>query len=173
MREAGSTFDRIIVGGPLHNGPMQALDDPASAEYLARLAERARGLLGAPLIGTYVLNSGARDDYLPGRSDLDVAVVVDDALDDSTKHRLAAAVGHAALPCPAPRLELVVYRRSVVAAPGARPAFELNLNTGRTIADHLTTDPADEPSFWFVLDLAAASDASLSVFGPEGADVFG
>ena len=60
-----------------------------------------------------------------------------------------------------------------MASPGATPAFELNLNTGRAIDDHLTTDPADEAAHWFVLDLAAAAEVAVALAGPPADGVFG
>jgi hypothetical protein len=150
-----------------------ATGDPAADRYLADLVAIADRILGDTLVGVYAANSVARGNYLPGRSDLDLAVVVAASLDVATKHRLADALRHGSLPCPAPRLELVVYRRAVAAAPGATPAFELNLNTGPAIADHLTTAPADEPSHWFVLDLAAASEVALALVGVPSHEVFG
>jgi len=147
--------------------------DLAADRYLVDLVARAALVLGDGLVGAYAINSVARGNYLPGRSDLDVTVVVTDALEVATKHRLADAVRHGSLPCPAPRLELVVYRRTVVAAPGAAPAFELNLNTGPAIPDHVATDPTEEPPHWFVLDLAAAADVALRLHGPSPDAVFG
>jgi hypothetical protein len=149
------------------------LGHPATDRYLQRLVDRVREVVGDDLVGVCLVNSGARNDYLPARSDLDVAVIVTDALDLPTKRRLADRLRHRSLPCPAPRLELVVYRRAVVAAPDDRPAFELNLNTGPAIADHLSTDPADEPAHWFVLDLAAASETVRTLVGPDGGSLFG
>ena len=147
--------------------------DPSADAYLGQLAGRAEEVLGDALIGRYLVNSGARGDYLPGRSDLDVVLIVADALSAPTTLRLADALRHSAIPCPAPRLELVVYRRDVAADPGARPPFELNLNSGPAIADHLALDPAEEPWFWFTLDLAAAADAALPIVGPPRAEIFG
>ena len=147
--------------------------DPDADTYLGRLAVAAERILGPRLVGVYVANSGARRDYLPGRSDLDVEVVVTETLDAITKEALFEAFRHRSLPCPAPRLELVVYRRDVVAAPGPRPSWELNLNTGTAIPDHVSTDPADDPSHWFVLDLAAAAERAVTVVGPPASSVFG
>jgi hypothetical protein len=147
--------------------------DPAADAYLAALGARARELLRDALVGAYLLNSGARGDYRPGRSDLDVALVVVDALDDERKTAVADAFRHRTLPCPAPRLELVAYRGAVARDPGWRPAFELNLNTGSAIDDHIALDPAEEPWFWFVLDLGAAADAALAIEGAPPDGVFG
>jgi hypothetical protein len=145
----------------------------ATDAYLQQLVERIGDVVGDNLIGLYLVNSAARDDYLPGRSDLDVAVIVNEGLDPGSKRRLAERLWHRSLPCPAPRLELVVYRRAVVASPGDRPMFELNLNTGPAIDDHLALDPGADPPHWFVLDLAAASETVRTLVGPDGATVFG
>ena len=147
------------------------LDDATVAQYLGKLVDRSRAALGAGLIGAWLANSGARDDYLPGRSDLDVGLAVEAALDETTARRLAAALRHASLPCPAPRLELVVYRRDVLAAPGSRPDWELNLNTGPAVDDHVGLDPAAEPAHWFVLDLSMARERSIALLGPPLRDL--
>lgn len=147
--------------------------DPAADAYLDRLLARVRAILGDRLVGVYLVNSGARADYLRGRSDLDVAVAVDGLLDEETKRGLAAALLHRALPCPAPRLELVVYRREVLARPADGVAFELNLNTGSAIKDRVTVDPADEPAHWFVLDLAAAVERAATIAGPPLGSIAG
>jgi hypothetical protein len=147
--------------------------DQRADAYLVRLAQRARDVLGATFVGAYVVNSGARGAYLPGRSDLDVALIVTGALDARTKRDLADALRHRGLPCPAPRLELVVYRLDVVREPEARPPFELNLNSGPAIADHVGFDPDEEPWFWFALDLGAAADVASVIDGPPADAVFG
>jgi hypothetical protein len=146
--------------------------DAAADRYLASLAQVAADVLGPDLVGVYVANSGAREDYVPDRSDLDVEVVVEDRVDSGSVARLADALRNRSLACPAPRLELVVYPRSVAAAPGSRPRFLLNLNTGPAIEDHVGFDPAAEPFHWFVLDLAAAADRALAIVGPPATDVF-
>jgi hypothetical protein len=147
--------------------------DPPADAYLASLAGRARHVLGRAFVGAYLVNSGARADYLPGRSDLDVALIVAGQLDVPTRCRVADALRHGSLPCPAPRLELVVYQCEVAADPGSRPPFELNLNTGSAIDDHVAFDPAAEPWFWFLLDLAAAAEAAAVIDGPPAERIFG
>ena len=149
------------------------LGDPAADRYLDELVAACRDVLGSRLVGSWLVNSGAQDDYLPGRSDLDVTVGVADALDATTRRLVADRLRHDSLPCPAPRLEVVVYRREVLAAPGDRPAFELNVNTGPAIADHVTFDVADEPAHWFVIDLAAAGEASRTLAGPPLRELLG
>lgn len=153
--------------------PMPPLTgDPGADAFLAALAARARALLGDALVGAYLLGSAARGDYLPGRSDLDVALVVRSPLDETTKRRIVADARAIAAP-PSPRLELVAYRADVAGSPGARPAFELNLNTGGVGPDRVSLDPRDEPWFWFLLDLAAAADAAKTIEGRSASRVFG
>lgn len=149
------------------------LGDADADRYLDQLLVRCRDVLGERLAGIWLVNSGARDDYLPGRSDLDVTVGVNEALGAMTKRSLAERLRHGSLACPAPRLELVVYRRAVLAGPGPRPAFELNLNSGPAIADHVTFDAADEPAHWFVIDLAAAREGSRPLAGPPLGELLG
>lgn len=150
-----------------------ALGDRSADAYLDELVARLRSILGDRLVGAWLVNSAARGDYLPGRSDLDVAVGVTVPLGAEEKRALADALRHGALPYPAPRLELVVYRRDVLADPGPRPAWELNLNTGPAIDDHVGTDPDAEPAHWFVLDLAAARGASLVLAGSPLSELLG
>src|SRR5881227_2582326 len=61
--------------------------DPA-IPYLSAVAERLEDLLGGDLVGVYVGGSYALGNYLPGRSDLDVAAVVRAALPPVLKPRI-------------------------------------------------------------------------------------
>jgi hypothetical protein len=53
-----------------------------------------------------------------------------------------------------------------VRAPVLGLAFELNLDTGERMDDHLGLDPAEEAAHWFLLDLAAAREHSIGLAGP-------
>jgi hypothetical protein len=123
-------------------------------------------------VGAYLIGSGAIGDFTPGLSDLDVAVVTHGPLDQATKARLAGMVSHRVLPCPARRLELVVYSAGRMASPHPWH-FELNLNTGVGEADHVAFDPGEEPPHWFVLDLDQARNQARTLLGPDPRDVFG
>ena len=95
--------------------------DAEVERYLAELVEAARETLGDNLMGAYAAGSIAMGAYQPGRSDVDVALVCEDAVDLSDKQALVARLRHEALPCPARGLELVLYRRSVVQAGTPEP----------------------------------------------------
>jgi predicted nucleotidyltransferase len=110
--------------------------------YLEEIARRLRAVLGDPLVGVYAGGSYALGGYQPGRSDLDVAVVVREPLAEGAAAEILAAVGHDALPAPARKLELVVYTEEAARSQSVEPSFELNLNTG---PGELRVDLAAEP----------------------------
>lgn len=136
---------------------MTAAPPPELAGYLDTLvAELGRV---APLEAVYLVGSAAVGAYEPGRSDVDVVAVTTRSLSLAERRTLAAAAE--AIPCPARKLELVVYRRGST-------AWELNLNTG----EHVGFDPEEEPSFWFVLDRAIAEQHALPLLGPSWGELF-
>jgi hypothetical protein len=85
---------------------------------------------------------------------------------EASARSLAERLSHSQLPCPARRLELVVYRRDVLADPVWPLPFELNFNTGAGMADHVGLDPRAEAAHWFLLDLAIARERSTPLAGP-------
>jgi hypothetical protein len=149
---------------------------PEVDDYLAELAHTCRHLLGDALVGVYAGGSLALDGYRPGRSDIDVAVVVDPGLDEVTKRALVQGLRHESLPCPARGLELVVYRADVAASGGTEPGFEVELNSGAGMEFRATVDPADRPaadgSFWYAIDRSILADHGRSVAGPPAGTVF-
>lgn len=138
------------------------------AEYLERLVGRVAESLGGRLTAVWLIGSAAMGDFEPGSSDLDVAVIVTEPLSESDRERLAAGLSHQALPCPARKLELVVYRAGALSGP-TLGAFDLNLNTGQGIATTVDTDPNGVARHWFVLDLAIAREGGRALVGPEPA----
>ena len=76
--------------------------------------------------------------------------------------RSPGAFDHAALPCPARGLELVVARLG----PGGEPVVELNLNDGPGMERHVALDASGEPRHWFVLDAAIGREHGRALTGP-------
>jgi hypothetical protein len=111
------------------------------------------------LAAAYVVGSAARGAYEHGRSDVDVVAVTARSL--SRGEREAVARAAEAIPCPARKLELVVY-------PRGSDRWQINLNTG----EHVSFDPADEEPFWFVLDRAIAQEDVLVLHGPPWEELF-
>ncbi len=142
--------------------------------YLRALTTRLTDTFGEGLVGVYLFGSAAQGAYEPGVSDLDVQAVVQSALPLETCRALAGQLSQRALPCPAPRLEFVLYPQGAVRPMTARPAFALNLNTGRALPqDHVTYDVSEESPHWFVLDIAQGREVGRALLGPPPAEVFG
>jgi predicted nucleotidyltransferase len=140
--------------------------DRLIARYLQAVVAALRARLGADLVAVSLVGSGATGDFVPGTSDLDVAAVTARPIQRETKLALAEALSHDRLPVPARLLELVVYTLAALASPQRRVQFELNLNTGRDVEDHVGLEPAAEAGHWFLLDLAIAREHGVALFGP-------
>jgi hypothetical protein len=138
-------------------------------KYLDNLALALEAALGGSLRAIYLTGSAAVGAYRPGTSDLDVLVAVESA-EHAALERVVASCSHEALPCPARKLELVVYELAALAAPGERPRWSLNFDTGA--GEHqLGFDPDAEPSHWFVLDLAFARRHAVPLAGPPAREL--
>jgi len=119
---------------------------------------------GTDLVASYLLGSAAYGGYEQGRSDVDVTAVVARKLSLAEKRGLVSAVE--ALDCPARKLELVVYSREEAAREA--PSFELNLNTGESVA----FAPGEESPHWFAVDRAVGEKHAVALKGPEWAELF-
>jgi hypothetical protein len=142
-------------------------------QYLHEIADRLRAALGEDLLAVYLIGSGALGDWVPERSDIDVMAVCAGPLAAAQRDRVVEPLLHRALPCPARGLELVVYNRDAISVPRRGLGFELNLNTGSGIPDHVSLDPGAGPAHWFLLDVAAARLHGRAILGPEPAALIG
>jgi hypothetical protein len=139
--------------------------------YVEELKAALDAALAGALRAVYLIGSAAVGAYRPGVSDLDLLVVAEPA----DRVRLDAVVSrcsHEALPCPATKLELVVYEPAALAEPGERPRWSLNFDTGAGVRQ-VDFDPATQPAHWFVLDLAFARRHALALLGPPAAEMIG
>ncbi|KAI1033878.1 hypothetical protein LB503_011086 [Fusarium chuoi] len=142
-------------------------------EYLSELVNRLTDHLKDQLVGVYLFGSASYDAYQPGLSDLDVQAVVKSPLETSEKEAIISRLTHQNLPCPATKLEFVVYAQGSVNPANRHPAFELNLNTGPHQSDHISLDPAHESSHWFLLDIAMGRQLGRCLYGANLTEVFG
>jgi predicted nucleotidyltransferase len=125
--------------------------------YLEELVRRLSA--AAELDAVYLFGSAAQGSYEHGQSDVDVIAVTPRPPSRAEKEAFAAAAE--SLPCPARKLELVVYARGV-------ERHALNVNTGEFV--HF--DPDDDPAFWFVLDRSIAEQHSIPLLGPPWEEIF-
>jgi predicted nucleotidyltransferase len=143
----------------------------AERAYLSELARRVQAALQGQLVGLYAGGSYALGGYEPGRSDLDVAVVVRHGLGRKSVDALVAAVRHESLPSPARKLELVVYTVQAAGSGTVAPSVELNLNTGPDEFLAQTEIPPGE-GHWFAIDRSILAEHGLALVGPPASDVF-
>jgi Domain of unknown function (DUF4111)/Nucleotidyltransferase domain len=123
-------------------------------------------------VGVYAGGSYALGDYLPERSDLDVAAVVRAALPPALRPRIVAGVAEEAIHCPARKLELVVYRLETARSGTATPDFELNLNTGAGMPLHVDHDASQVAGHWFPIDRSVLAQAGIALRGAPAREVF-
>lgn len=141
--------------------------------YLGEIVQRLTDDLKSQLVGVYLFGSASYNAYEPGLSDLDVQAIVKDPLDTIEKQAVISRLNQSALPCPATKLEFVVYAQDAVYPARRHPRFELNLNTGLHQPDHISLDPATEPSHWFLLDIAMGRELGRTLYGMDATDAFG
>lgn len=142
---------------------------PEEQRYVHEFVRRLSDLPG--LVAIYLIGSASTHSYVRGRSDLDVQVVVDrvSGLDTTFTEVVVDKVSHRCLPCPAEKLELVVYERASLATTAS---YLLNYNTGRALEqDHVSTDPSKDESFWFVIDISMAYEHAIPLHGPPPHEV--
>lgn len=138
--------------------------------YLAKLITTLDDTLTNCLIAVYLFGSASYGAYEPGISDLDVQAVIFSPLPQSTYRKLATQLGNSTIPCPARKLEFVLYTKDAVAA--ANPQFELNFNTGDGMADYFCLDPSQEATHWFLLDIVSGREKEVALLGPPPDTVF-
>jgi hypothetical protein len=126
------------------------------------------------MVGVYAGGSWALGDYVPGRSDLDLAVIVGESLSRALEQAVVAQLRHESLPCPARRLELVVYRLETARSGSASPDFELNMNSGADMPLSVQSKGAagDVGAHWFAIDRSVLSQAGIALWGPPADEVF-
>ena len=132
-------------------------------QYLDGLTTALHNALGESLRAVFLTGSAAVGAYRPGSSDVDVLVAVDGGRRDSLE-RVIGMCAHEVLPCPATKLELVVYELDSLASPGWPPRWSLNFDTGES-THQVDFDPDTQPAHWFVLDLAFAHRHAVALYG--------
>ena len=139
--------------------------------YAQEVARRVQDVVGGRLLGVWLVGSAALGDFDLRSSDIDIQAVASEPCPVAERQALVERLTHDALPVPARGLEFVLYAQQDLAAP-AGPRFSLNLNTGPRMGHHVAFDPADDPGFWFTIDVDIARTSAVPLIGPPAADVF-
>jgi hypothetical protein len=133
--------------------------------FAARAASECSDVLGDALVSVILHGSLTLDDFVPGRSDIDLLVVVGEPLDDEQLTALRDTVDQLAGSAP-PRVDLRVVTRATAAAPtpAARMEAALTLRPGRT--PEVETRIA-EPDLVAEFSIARAHGRSIVGHAPE------
>jgi hypothetical protein len=142
------------------------------ATYLDVLVSALESNLGPRLHAACLYGSLATRSFIPGASDVDVVAVTRESPSRAERLSLAKELSHDNLPCPARKLEFVLYAEAAARDPAGASSFDLNLNTGAGMEDAVAFDPATEPSHWFVIDRAICRELGCSLMGPPPREVF-
>jgi hypothetical protein len=146
--------------------------DGAALAAVKGLADSCTDILQTNLVSAILHGSLTMDDFRPGRSDLDLLLVVERGLTSSEADALVGAVLSADLG-PSAGVDLLVVTRGTAEAPGDHPGRELLVGRGPGSGDELEVEGHDDhvPDLWPELSEARASGRSLR--GPEPRDVIG
>lgn len=117
------------------------IDDHVELEGAA-LARELSGVAGLALVGVYVHGSAVLGDFIPGQSDLDLLVVVEDESDDEIVRALGDVLAQDR-ELPAIGLEASIVDRSAAGRPRAPWRFRLHVTTGA--ADRKTISGVGHP----------------------------
>lgn len=80
-------------------------------------------------------------------------------------------MSHKNLPCPATKLEFVVYDIQSLQQ-FETISYNINLNTGREVDEHCSFDGSEDPWFWFVLDIAIGRVKGVTLWGNSPVEAF-
>jgi hypothetical protein len=139
--------------------------EPEISVFLTDCHGALQSLLGARLIGLYVYGSLAMEEFVPGKSDLDLLAVVSDGLTADERARLQTDLAGIPLPSAARGLDLCVGAVSVVSRPSAEAGWEAMIQLSRgedglDVRDRKRRDPR------LPLDLALARQQAIALVGP-------
>ena len=117
---------RVTSSHSTRTGPLAATSAEGTLRFARTLAHACVGALGEAVTGVILHGSLTLDDYVPGRSDLDLLVVVDNPLGDAQLAALIEAMASRRAEAPGP-VDLRVVTRQVAASPTAAPPLEAYL----------------------------------------------
>ena len=139
--------------------------------YLDKLVSVLIDELNGMLHSVMLFGSAAYGAYVPGLSDVDVQAVIVRPLGPEDYRHLAEKISDKTIPCPARKLEFVLYTKENAAHRSRSPHHEMNFNTGKGMEDYLSLS-STEDRHWFLLDIASGIDLGVALYGPEPKEVF-
>ncbi len=147
------------------------MSDEDALRFAERLARSCSQALGKGVAGTILHGSLTLGDYIPGRSDVDLLVVVEDPLTDARIRAVASAVAGQQPPPPG-RVDLRAVTRSVAAAPTPAPWMELYVELDSRLETGMQVE-AHRPERDLVVELSACRAHGRSLLGADPSALIG
>jgi predicted nucleotidyltransferase len=117
---------RVTSTCSTRTGARAATSAEAALRFAEELARACAKALGKTVTGVILHGSLTLGDYVPGRSDLDLLVVIDDPLSDARLAALTEAMASRQAEAPGP-VDLRLVTRQVAAPPTPAPPMEAYL----------------------------------------------
>jgi Domain of unknown function (DUF4111)/Nucleotidyltransferase domain len=142
----------------------------SASRFAEALAGSCAAALGEALAGVILHGSLTLDDYVPGRSDVDLLVVVDQPLTDGQVAALTGAVERRRPLAPG-RVDLRVVTRQVAASPTPAPPMELSIEV--TPGSGLAVERRQAGERDLVVELSMCRAHGRSLLGAAPAELIG
>ncbi|KAL4993266.1 hypothetical protein BDV10DRAFT_198475 [Aspergillus recurvatus] len=109
--------------------------------YLTRLLDTLQRELKDNPLAVYLFGSTGYNAYEPETSDVGVYTIIHEPIPDYKE--LACKISYASIPCPARKLEFILFTKANAALQTRSPQVEMNFNTGRDMEDdYINLDPS-------------------------------
>jgi hypothetical protein len=148
----------------------------ASAEEASHFAETltraCAGALGETVAAVILHGSLTLDDYIPGRSDVDLLIVVDDPLTDAQFAALTTAAARQQSQAPG-RVDLRVVTRHVAASPTLAPPMELYIELAPGSGSGLQVERRHSGEHDLVVEFSMCRAHGRSVLGAAPTELIG
>jgi hypothetical protein len=146
--------------------------DAPVLDFAAALAQASGGVLGGAMTGVILHGSLTLGGYRPGRSDVDLLVIVDEPLSEERAAALAAAVGQVRPRAPVPA-DLRVAVRDVAAAPTQLPPLEAYLRFNDRGRPRVRVEGPHPGERDLVVEFSLCRAHGRSIVGPPPCDLIG
>ena len=152
-------------------GDASVVPDAALRDFALAVTAAAQGASAGLVVGSYLHGSAVLGGFQPGRSDVDLLVVVDDGVEAAQVRALGRALAETP-GCPGAGLEASAVTVSAARAPGEPWPFLVHVTTAVADRKIVVGDGHDgDPDL--ALHYAVARQNGWAVYGPPGSELVG
>jgi streptomycin 3"-adenylyltransferase len=151
---------------------------PCPAAVAEEIATELAGVADGGLVAVYLHGSAVLGGWVPGRSDVDLLIVVEDATSEATASSMEGAIvrfrpGHLTDQWPALNLETSIVTAAAARDPGPPWAFLRHVVTAAGGEAHVVRPTEARGDRDLLMHYVACRTAGWPVFGPAPRDVIG